>query len=46
MVAVKKFFRWLCSRTYPLLSLFQNGDAIVECSTIVLLQIQSASLCF
>jgi len=42
----QKKFRFLHSRTYPLLSNFQNVSATVECSTLVLLQIELAILCF
>jgi len=44
-VAVKIFFSSLRSRTYPHPH-FQNDGATVECSAVVLLQVQLAIKCF
>jgi len=42
----QKIIRSLRSQTYPLLSHFQNDGASVESTTLVLLQIQLAILCY
>jgi len=42
----QKKFLSLRSLTHPLLCHFQNDGATVECSVLILLQIQLAILCF
>jgi len=46
MVAVKKIFSLAPLVNLSMLSKFQNDGATIECSTLVLLQIQLAILCF